>query len=450
MIGGLRPSRSPEAAFALFSALWAAASLFHLASYNQWGQAHWLALAAGWVLLQPGSVPALAALASLQIANAISFSPYIPNHWAFTTAVNVAMLATMAIAVGRRRRARAELADALVPAVRLSLILLYAFAVFHKLNADFFDPQVSCGTELYASERLRWPVLPASLATGMVPIWGALGAEAAIPLLLVFPRTRVAGIMVGLLFHVVLAVNPTDHFYNFSAMLLAALSLFAPAGSVDVLQPLGKGFNWFGRSVLGGVVATLIVSRLVPRDVIGTGDPFFLLWNVYVVVVAGGFLRALWLGRAQRSWPAQFFPVRYAFLQLLPIAVLLNGISPYIGLKTETSWAMFSNLRTEGNVTNPFLVPTRLQIFGYENDLVRIVSSSEAMLARMASRGQLVPYFEIRRWPDATIAYVRNGVEYRFAKASDDPAFQSPIPDTVGRLLLFRPVDAGARQTCMH
>jgi len=52
------------------------------------------------VRLRPGSVPALAALAILQIGNAITLSPYIPNHWAFTTAGNVAMLANIGMAVG--------------------------------------------------------------------------------------------------------------------------------------------------------------------------------------------------------------------------------------------------------------------------------------------------------------------------------------------------------------
>jgi hypothetical protein len=123
---------------------------------------------------------------------------------------------------------------------------------------------------------------------------------------------------------------------------------------------------------------------------------------------------------------------------------------PYAGLETETAWAMFSNLRTEGGRSNHLLVPAAFQVFGCQRDLVRVTSSSDRILSLMASKGQLVPYFELARRPNASVSYLRNGVERRFARVSDDPAFSGPMPIAVRRFMLFRGVDAGEKQSCVH
>jgi hypothetical protein len=123
---------------------------------------------------------------------------------------------------------------------------------------------------------------------------------------------------------------------------------------------------------------------------------------------------------------------------------------PYAGLKTETSWSMFSNLRTEGGWSNHYVVPASTQWFDYQRDLVQVTSSSDRFLQALADRNQQIPYFEIRRRSDAAISYVRDGVSYRFARVSDDPAFGSRPTWLLRKLLMFRPVDRLTGQTCVH
>ena len=136
-------------------------------------------------------------------------------------------------------------------------------------------------------------------------IYAAIGTEAAIPLLLAFRRTRVAGILVGSLFHLFLSINPIDPFYNFSSMLLAVFSLFAPASVVVKLQPEGWRFRWFTRAVLAGIVAALTIQRWLPASALDHIDPFFVLWNVYAAVVIVFFVAAL---RTTRAAPALAIP----------------------------------------------------------------------------------------------------------------------------------------------
>jgi hypothetical protein len=137
-------------------------------------------------------------------------------------------------------------------------------------------------------------------------------------------------------------------------------------------------------------------------------------------------------------------------LVILPLLVFANGLMPYVGLKTETSWAMFSNLRTEGGVSNHWLIPPGAQVFDYQDDLVEIVSSSNGDLQALTDERQLVPYFELRRRPEAAVTYLRNGVEHSFSRIADDPAFPGRVPGWMGRFMWFGPVDPTSSQPCEH
>jgi choline dehydrogenase-like flavoprotein len=49
----------------------------------------------------------------------------------------------------------------------------------------------------------------------------------------------------------------------------------------------------------------------------------------------------------------------------------------------------------------------------------------------------LIPYVELRRRPDASVSYVREGKEHRYPRLAVDPAFPGDIPWTLQKLLLF-------------
>ncbi len=141
------------------------------------------------------------------------------------------------------------------------------------------------------------------------------------------------------------------------------------------------------------------------------------------------------------------FVLPQPILAVVPLLVFLNGAAPHLGLHTTATWAMFSNLRTEGGRSNHFLIPATAQIFGYQRDVVQIVRSSDEYLQSAARR--YIPYFEVRRHPDASIVYVRRGVEYKFDRAADDPEFRA-APPLAASLMVFRPVDRRLKQPCVH
>jgi hypothetical protein len=150
-----------------------------------------------------------------------------------------------------------------------------------------------------------------------------------------------------------------------------------------------------------------------------------------------------------------FFSVPRAFFLLVPIIVFLNGLSPYLGLKTENSFSMFSNLRTEGNVTNHYIVPVSFQVFDFQKDVVEIVSSSDSLLQATAAENKLMVFFEFKNYvakrKPARVTYVRNGQRQEFVLKAAAPGDELLTRDLIlGKLLRFRTFHKTEPQPCSH
>jgi hypothetical protein len=149
------------------------------------------------------------------------------------------------------------------------------------------------------------------------------------------------------------------------------------------------------------------------------------------------------------------FSIPHISFAILPIIVFLNGLSPYLGLKTENSYAMFSNLRTEGNISNHYIIPTSFQVFDFQKDLVEIVSSSDPTLQALAKESKLMVYFAFKNYvaqvKPETIEYIRNGQRHTFLLSSADagePLLRSnPV---LKKLLNFRTISKTEPQPCSH
>lgn len=119
-----------------------------------------------------------------------------------------------------------------VVGIRTLVILTYAFAAFHKLNHDYFAPKSSCGVGLvhfYFQERLENSRIKNSIVVGI--IWGPVIAEAAIPILLLFNRTRVAGVLAAVFLQSLFGLARNAHF---SVVMYAGLTVVLPPISVSL------------------------------------------------------------------------------------------------------------------------------------------------------------------------------------------------------------------------
>lgn len=361
--------------------------------------------------------------------------PDVANHVNLMLCLNLAMIALIGYSLMRRRDAPEQDYAALLPVLRLSLILVYVIAGFDKLNSDFLDPAASCaagmlrsivsamqtrvlGVPLVIPVAVALAVLgyrlvrrgrfgtPGNLAFTVVVTGLAVTGLAAVLFVLVEPRLGGLAPAIGLIAAVsvicwelgggvllaipwlqagILAFSLTMHaalaligFVDFGAMAVALLFTFVPASHLSLLITGGSRVapRLFGYAGIGVAIALLSgwsahVHR-IPELTLVTG----LLFNAAVLIAIWPLLAAQFGSEPGPRWHgvAVLDKRTPAPLYLVPIVVALIGLTPYLGLRTAGNFSMFSNLRTEGDTSNHLLLGGNpVKLWGYQEDVVWIL-----------------------------------------------------------------------------
>lgn len=457
--------------FNIFASLWAIAMLFHMAHssiFDSQLNLALLTLTALWVLFRP-SAGVFIALILLQIFDALFRMPLTTNHWLFAAFVNMTILQVAILEVLEKKSFHINTGHffkRFSPLVRIEVIVLYFFAVFHKLNQGFFTPATSCASYLLKAQNIDQYV-PLNEGLYAINAYATLLLEASIPALLCFRRTRNAGALIGLFFHGVLSYSSYNAFYDFSSVMFACYFLFFSEAfsktSYALYQKrkarISSYLNTFTTGKLAQVCSLLVVGLGIlyilnkRLDTFRTVNLYF-FWTVYSLALAAVLVSVI-LSRQSSSPEEKIISWPAGTLIIMPIVVFLNGIMPYIGLKTENSYAMFSNLRTEGGVSNHFLIPVKAQIFDYQKQWVEIESSSDPLLTQLATEHKALVMFEFRNYINdnrpARVEYLLNGSKKTFDAA--DPASVAEVgknPYLLRKLMKFRPFYPQGAQECTH
>jgi len=419
-----------------------------------------LTVAAIVALLRPASFGALTLLAALTAATVVLELPNVFNHWFFTGLVSLALFGGC-VAAWRAGHATGapspaeRLGRAFAPAARWSLILLYGWSGFHKLNHDFLDPELSCATVLAGSLGQRL-ALSAPPFDGVL-VWLTLLTELGLPVLLLFPRLRLAGVALGSGFHLAMAAAG---YPRFSAVGLALLTLFLPVGALrlDIARAsrlafgvargaalLRHGWPLGGLAILAGALfATAWTERLMLALTAALAVGLALLAGAAWRRGAAPVETAL---RPGTAWPAMAGP----------LLILLAGLTPYAGLGTDRALAMYSNLRTEGGTTNHLLIPSGVQRFGFQRDLVQVLFADAPRLQELAEGDLVLPYQEFRaRLTEEVhraagpvrIRYRHGGAELDREVALPDSALALPVSALARKFLRFRAVERSDPRAC--
>lgn len=493
--------------FRFFVFFWALYGAYHYAltywKWLQWSDKTELVLGGTVLALSLTTLVVLrgsglfAAMLCVWSANIIYHLPETPNHVLLTLLINLTMLACFVqrwIFRDKKTGFAAAAYRDFAPLVRLELIVLYFFVVLHKLNTDYFTPTdemgspISCGWTMFVEIAQRYFRLAASSWMQYPAIVGALMFEAMIPLLLIFRRTRLAGVLVGTAFHMMLALHNNLFISSFSVMLFALYALFlAPRFAVTTLDWMTRSrlHDWWRRHrrgvilIAAGCAALLLTAVLIYLQRTGRFSrqemiqflhetaPSIVQALFYVCAALYGCILLLFFAWRKRNveQPAvgSIFRIPASIGVVLLVLTVLNGFSPYVGLKTESCFAMFSNLRTERGETNHFFLPVAWRLADYQEDMVQLVEiSSDSSLNRIvktAQHGECVPYFELRRQIgggerdlDFFVTYVRNGQMHRVAfKEQPDHEIFRKSHWLERKFLHFRSVpELGQPVTCRH
>jgi hypothetical protein len=363
---------------------------------------------------------------------------------------------------------REALFDAIAGPGRWLLAIMYFYGVYHKINADFLNPEVSCGAVLYRA--LVAPLGLSDWALGhWAAIWSTFVIETAAMILLFSSRYKKIGFIIGVPFHIIIGWSGYGYYMDFSTIVMTTYALFLPAAAPQAL--LTTAAKWTGTEdralsymrglTIGAVIAMLLYIAL--RD--GwrglhphwpTFVPIFTIYSFLFYAFVAWFVP--W--RATSSLPLFNFKPRFA--AFLPILFFINGASPYLGLKTENTISMFSNLHTEGRETNHLIHGVLPFGARYQDDIIRIISTSdpEAFTSAFDTRSGIRTLsnnvgfvrFEFDRilatHPEIQATFLYQGKEY-----TNDANWQNTYLGASWferTFFMFKPVDFERPKVCTH
>ncbi|MEM9017047.1 MAG: HTTM domain-containing protein, partial [Verrucomicrobiota bacterium] len=373
------------------------------------------------------------------------------------------------------------------------------WAVIQKLNWDYFNADVTCAGVLHKEINVYFgSILPEADWALVGAAIGSLVLELSIPILLYIPKTRLTGFLLAIVFHLWLSIHPAAGIYSFTSLILAMLLLFLPVSWGEELQKFWDSqLRWLGKGDLarGRIRSRWIVILAFFVTLLTQGALYLLIARSYEVFDTANrigfftfFAWGLWLSASYliAAWKAQGlarsrearesggdslalpnrFQPSFVLIGLLP--VLMNGVYPWIGGRTQTSFSMYSNLRSEAEGNHMFL--ERVDLLEYQVDMVEILTSAPNILAptdrprgiqQFANIGhRVIPWFEFRRLVsempgDFEVTYRRGDKELELGRKEgeiygDKVAFEI-IPLLKRKFLWFRRLDAlEGPMNCTH
>ena len=482
-------TRSNLSYTSLFMMLWCLMIIAEFDNGTSWRNTHYnvLSLLTAYTgLFFARSKYVMAGVCLFQVLACIKNMPVVANHWFFTMILSGMLLTGLLYQIVRDRFNNDPIdpdrVKKVFPVIRLLVIILYFFAVFHKLNAGFFDPRVSCAVHIWEQIANGGFMLPLwtdpPLWFRYVLIYGTLLIEAAIPVLLCFRRTWFAAFIVGCGFHLMTGLIMR----HFPTLAWALYFLFIPKGAVKpltqkfetVIRRLSQdSFGVTGALILQATVFTVGFvlaflhdhSRGIGHYRWGVSGELSAMWPVLrvwwllavtVFVMAVYFIARHGYFRIQRNKLFRTkWPVYYA---VVPFFVF-NCLTPYMGLKSVDTISMWSNLHTFNGENNHLILRGNgWKIFPYMDDMVEIIDTNVPDWRRkLVHDEKLVAWTMLKQMVQnqvrdnrgrVYIQYMRGGHLHTVEDAAWDPELMEPNPYWFRKCIHIKFVQKGELRDC--
>jgi hypothetical protein len=308
----------------------------------------------------------------------------------------------------------------IIPFSRILCLMVYFFAFFAKLNQGYLDPETSCSVVFVKHVHLlyfQWifPEFPDAL--GYISIYMSILTELLLLPLLYFPRTRLIGVLAGIIFHYFLALDTIKYFINFSSVMYLLLlivggelyfsRLFSERiirTSTKLIFPFALFFFIFflssKSSLSGNNGAQLGFSAFV------TFSHYWLLLALlliarYLTVTGKELLNPSLDASSLHPFNRNFSFPMYGWHYALLILVLAYGVSPYLGLKTRISFTMYSNLWFDKDTSNHLLLksnPDLLSALRIRGTILKAPEDPKPRCSQKLKQGLQYPVIELARY----------------------------------------------------
>ncbi|GGM74594.1 hypothetical protein GCM10010967_02570 [Dyadobacter beijingensis] len=350
-------------------------------------------------------------IALVQIAIALCWLapmfPRQPNHANAEFFISLVILGLFAL---KFLKLKTHVTPALTSwAFRLVTLGIYFYSGFHKLNTDFFNTSVSCINEYWSAPigqvlgLLGCDHCAPQLTQLPFPLFTVL-LEMALPFGLFWHRTRKPAIYLLIAFHAFLGIHGL---LNFSA-----LAMFLLAGStINFEQPVSGRTIQALRIYMLGIMANAFFHLGGSFKLPGFRSWEFVTFISTVAFTIATFWFFVILFKENKKPAYRLRVQNWPVLATVFACMTFWALKNYVGLGTVGNFSMFSNLVTEKNRCNHFLIDTRnTKIWDFEEDCVQIVklesgSRWQKLNADVMERS-LVPVVQfghlIRRWSGET------------------------------------------------
>lgn len=443
-----------------FTFFWTLAGLMEQVQHNQ----SWFFMPADpifiasiiFALCFPNTLTALVFFVSASLAHVFLDWVQEASDLTFEFIINFFILTVIGSTFIYRKTWRLESKDIylrIAPLLRIFLIIFYFFSFFAKLNKDFLNPHVSCAVwamELFFNQWFGIHQMPWLIP---IDIWGTLVTEFSIPVMLMFKKTRNTAIIIGVCFHWFMGMMVRIEVY--STLFLIMYFVFLSDESFYLIREAGEKLKNIIKKILpNAFIRILAVSMLLYMGILYFSANLvnvFCFWLFLQILISFLFIFSILQSQYQESTAKErnktnYFLPHPAILLFFVLPLIVYGLSPYLGLRTNSCIAMFSNLRTLGPKPNHLIIGPSFMIF--KQRLIKILGSNDPYFQFYANHHYLITEFEFRRMANTKRGnfYVRciyqgKVIIVHKTDGSLDQPFLRPVPWLERKFIHFRRVD---------
>ncbi len=250
---------------------------------------------------------------------------------------------------------------------RVSLITIYFFSGFHKLNTDFFNPCVSCVNAI--NERLinNLTGLNIKLPFQFSYLFQCLTIfiEMILPFGLLWHKSRKITAISLLFFHFLLSIVCYADF--------SGLATFLIIGSIINFDENTNNNKYI--SAIRIYIFFTIFAVIVNAICLQSGFTLYKRYFYQGILFNIGWLYFIFIFFKNYKEKRSYFNYKhFFFLFILVLIISLWSMKTYIGLGNSGNLTMFSNLLTEENRSNHLIINTKkTKVFHFEEDNIFIL-----------------------------------------------------------------------------
>ena len=289
---------------------------------------------------------------------------------------------------------------------RVSLVTVYFYTGFHKLNTDFFNPCVSCvnqiNEQLYANFTGNRIQLSAEFSRFFQ--YSTIFIEMILPFGLLWHKSRNLTTATMLFFHFYLAFSVFADFEAFALFMLIGCMIDFNQKTID--KKILMSFKVYQFLVLLVIFIKPIMHWII-RNMSIVDFIHGIIFNIGILIFFITFIKNNQTKEDRISRKQLVFPLVFIVL------ISMWTLKAYVGLGNSANLTMFSNLLTEKSRSNHLLIDTqKTKIFDFEEDNVLILKTHDT-LKKHKLENYKIPISEFRyvsriyseRFPDVKLNF---------------------------------------------